>query len=399
MNTNLGRKSIALALSLSLSVVVSGAYVAQAKTMPSITSQAALTFSDVALGFGAAFGDIPSRIAERVDSARINVRAKSKNEIAYAEPDLSSMRVVIEKMLVSYHESTFAVVPTVPTSDSTQTLNRTKLDFGLAAAAASGFSAGEQVALNIYGAVSDFFGSANRAVTNFFAPPPPVAPPVVYSTEPYAQPVIVAPSSSPPRPPVGGSGITNITRTSNSYPTYTTVIQGVSPEYMEKSLSSLRTELLSSISNSIRPVAAQTVTNAQTIQMVSRIESLSDLIVRNGDFRNSIFDNGVRVSATGGNFTTLTGGTTNLGATTVTGDLSLTGSTTLQNFTFANATGTNATTTSFFATTASSTNLFTSNFSIASLSGFLKATAGSVATALINLASDVTGVLPVANGG
>ncbi len=42
------------------------------------------------------------------------------------------------------------------------------------------------------------------------------------------------------------------------------------------------------------------------------------------------------------------------------GNLLATGSTTLQNFTFLNATGTSATTTNFFATTASSTNLFAS---------------------------------------
>src|SRR3989338_8545819 len=58
-----------------------------------------------------------------------------------------------------------------------------------------------------------------------------------------------------------------------------------------------------------------------------------------------------------------------------------------------------ATTTNFFSTTASSTNLFTSNLSVGSLSGFLKATAGAVATALVDLASDITGILPVGNGG
>lgn len=41
----------------------------------------------------------------------------------------------------------------------------------------------------------------------------------------------------------------------------------------------------------------------------------------------------------------------------------------------------------------------TTSLSIGSLSGFLKATAGVISTALINLASDVTGVLPIANGG
>lgn len=41
----------------------------------------------------------------------------------------------------------------------------------------------------------------------------------------------------------------------------------------------------------------------------------------------------------------------------------------------------------------------TNTLTIGSLAGFLKATAGAVSTALINLASDVTGTLPVANGG
>ncbi len=50
--------------------------------------------------------------------------------------------------------------------------------------------------------------------------------------------------------------------------------------------------------------------------------------------------------------------------------------------------------------TASTSNLVVSNaFTLANLTGFLKATAGAVATALINLASDITGILPVANGG
>jgi hypothetical protein len=39
------------------------------------------------------------------------------------------------------------------------------------------------------------------------------------------------------------------------------------------------------------------------------------------------------------------------------------------------------------------------SLSIGSLTGFLKATAGAITTSLINLASDVTGILPVANGG
>ena len=50
-------------------------------------------------------------------------------------------------------------------------------------------------------------------------------------------------------------------------------------------------------------------------------------------------------------------------------------------------------------TNATSTNLFTSNLTVGSLSGVLQATAGVVSTSLVNLASQVTGILPVGNGG
>ncbi|MCX6788137.1 MAG: hypothetical protein NT108_03185 [Candidatus Kaiserbacteria bacterium] len=50
--------------------------------------------------------------------------------------------------------------------------------------------------------------------------------------------------------------------------------------------------------------------------------------------------------------------------------------------------------------TSSTTNLIVGNaLTIGTLSGFLKATAGAVATALVNLTSDVTGILPIINGG
>lgn len=62
---------------------------------------------------------------------------------------------------------------------------------------------------------------------------------------------------------------------------------------------------------------------------------------------------------------------------------------------------TNATSTNLAVTTTASTSaLVASNsFTFKNVTGFLKATAGAVATSLINLASDVTGILPVANGG
>ncbi|KND51466.1 MAG: hypothetical protein ABA06_04125, partial [Parcubacteria bacterium C7867-001] len=62
-------------------------------------------------------------------------------------------------------------------------------------------------------------------------------------------------------------------------------------------------------------------------------------------------------------------------------------------------TATYASTTGLSSSYASSTNAFFGNLSVGSLSGFLKATAGVVSTALVNLAADVTGVLPVGNGG
>lgn len=71
------------------------------------------------------------------------------------------------------------------------------------------------------------------------------------------------------------------------------------------------------------------------------------------------------------------------------------------NASFTAATTTNATSTSLAVSgTATTSRLVVSNaFSFQAVTGFLKATAGVVATALIDLASDVSGILPVANGG
>ncbi|MBI5469691.1 hypothetical protein HY968_00005, partial [Candidatus Kaiserbacteria bacterium] len=77
------------------------------------------------------------------------------------------------------------------------------------------------------------------------------------------------------------------------------------------------------------------------------------------------------------------------GNVAVAGTLDVTGKTTFGN----------ASTTNVSAGYASSTNLFAGSATIGSLSGFVKATAGLLATALVNLASDITGILPVANGG
>lgn len=74
----------------------------------------------------------------------------------------------------------------------------------------------------------------------------------------------------------------------------------------------------------------------------------------------------------------------------VAGNLTATGNTTL-----GNATSTNLVVTGVASTSA----LVANSLTLGSLTGFLKATAGVVATSLINLASDVTGILPTSNGG
>ena len=84
----------------------------------------------------------------------------------------------------------------------------------------------------------------------------------------------------------------------------------------------------------------------------------------------------------------------NDGGSTFGGDAGLTYNKTDDRLTVVNASTTNITT-----TYASSTRAFFGSLSVGSLSGFLKATAGSVSTSLISLTADVTGILPVGTGG
>ncbi len=86
------------------------------------------------------------------------------------------------------------------------------------------------------------------------------------------------------------------------------------------------------------------------------------------------------------------------------GNLLVSGSSTLQNFTFTNATGTAATTTSFFAATASSTNLYATNGNIGTLtvngaSALNSVSANSLTVSgATNLASSLNGILFGTNG-
>jgi hypothetical protein len=215
---------------------------------------------------------------------------------------------------------------------------------GVLAAVLPALSAGEQAALFTYQTVRGFFDSATGALAALFgtssnvaivsSPSPTVLPFATSTTSVGApQPTAPPPASVLPTPTL----TPRIAAVTNNYPTYTTVVKGVSEDFMNQSLASLRTGILATVAGMVQPVAAQTVTNATTIQQVNMIQDLSNLIVRNGDFRGGIFDNGIRVSATDGNFTNLTGGSTTLSSlttsgatslatTTITGSLTTTGS-------------------------------------------------------------------------
>ncbi|MDO8471329.1 MAG: hypothetical protein Q7S49_01840, partial [bacterium] len=115
------------------------------------------------------------------------------------------------------------------------------------------------------------------------------------------------------------------------------------------------------------------LTATGTVSFLNGLTSLSNLLVTaSTTLQNFTFVNATGTSATTTNLFSTTASTTNLFFTTgnggnltstglgTFGTLLSSGSSTLQNFTFVNATGTSATTTNFYSTTASSTNLFSS---------------------------------------
>ncbi|MDP2706021.1 MAG: hypothetical protein Q8O70_00745, partial [Burkholderiales bacterium] len=90
--------------------VVSGAFVAHASAIPQYAASATEFARTVAFGYTEAFGDIPARIIAHIDAAKnetakISPRVATSNEIAttniastvLAEPDLSSLRMVLDK--------------------------------------------------------------------------------------------------------------------------------------------------------------------------------------------------------------------------------------------------------------------------------------------------------------
>ena len=197
------------------------------------------------------------------------------------------------------------------------------------AAALPALSAGEQVALFTYQTIHGFFTSATGALASLFGTPnvtvvsnpPSVVLPFATSTTPASTPQPAAPARTE------RVAVTN-------YPTYTTVVQGVSQDFVNQSLASLRTSILATVAGMIQPVAAQGVTNENTIQYVNMIQDLSNLTVHNGNFLGGTFNggnltNGISVSAASGSFTNLTGGNTSLATTSISGALTTTGNVTL----------------------------------------------------------------------
>ena len=202
-------------------------------------------------------------------------------------------------------------------------------DVPILAAVLPALSAGEQVALFTYQTIYGFFNSATGALAGLFGTPnvtvvsnpPSVALPFATSTTPASAPSPAAPARTE------RIAVTN-------YPTYTTVVQGVSQDFVNQSLASLRASILTTVAGMIQPVAAQGVTNENTIQYVNMIQDLSNLTVRNGNFLGGTFSggnltNGISVSAGAGSFTHLTGGTTSLATTSISGALTTTGDVTL----------------------------------------------------------------------
>ena len=147
-----------------------------------------------------------------------------------------------------------------------------------------------------------------------------------------------------------------------------------------------------------------TAGNSTTTNATSTNSFATNLSATNGVFTNATSTNATSTNLFVTNLSATNSSLTNATSTSFFSDVgrlttgiidTLTGTTaTITELNITNATSTNS-----FATTASSTNLFTSNFSLGSISGFLKATAGAVTNALINLTTDITGILGVANGG
>ncbi|HUY05101.1 MAG TPA: helix-turn-helix domain-containing protein, partial [Candidatus Paceibacterota bacterium] len=252
----------------------------------------------------------------------------------------------------------------------------------VALAAQPALSAGEQAALAVYQTVHSLFDSTTNALATLFGPTTPatVTPPSAALPSATSTPALALATSTP----VGAAPA--VRQTVNTYPTYTTVVQGVSQDALARALASLRSDILSTTAGMIQPVAAQGATNATTIQYVNMIQDLSNLTVHNGTFDGGTFtggtlSNGASVAATNGTFTSLTAGATSLATTTITGNATVTGSLTIGTTTITgsltasgpSSLGATVTAGAFVATSSEATSTFAGSLAI-DTNGFVYAT-------------------------
>jgi|GEM_PF-3530772 len=156
------------------------------------------------------------------------------------------------------------------------------------AAVAPTLSTAERLALATYETIHGFINATGSALAFLFTPSPSVVTPVVIQK--------IAVSTSTPSTP----SIKYATSNSYSYPTYTTVVQGISEDFLNQSLASLRLQSRGSAENAV--------------QSTSR--SISALFNK-----GIVITDGTSIEATTGDFTNFTAGTATLGATTVTGSI------------------------------------------------------------------------------
>ena len=86
-------RSNVLALSVASIVVVSGAFVAQTATMPALADRVTSTASDIVYGFSETFGNIPSRVAARLEKSSSDMHASAPRvaeNISRATADFAS---------------------------------------------------------------------------------------------------------------------------------------------------------------------------------------------------------------------------------------------------------------------------------------------------------------------
>jgi len=417
-------RSRMFAFSIALLVIIFGTFTAQPVVVSRLTEKTVTLANDVAFGFHATFGNIPSRVVAKIDAMSIEMRTHTVSPPRTAL-DFSSLRLqtafqkntltrivplpplvspsnllrathlltaseLISEMNLALGESIIEASHTAIRADVamaynlvafapriaqtvfgaeyaiadrfltlTNAISENYLAFvldtgrfayeipasGIAlthragsllarapatlAAVLPALSVGEQTALFTYQTVHNFFNSATGMFASLFGTshiavvsnPPSTVLPFGTSTMSFSEPQPTAPPTIPaPSPRI----------TVTNYPTYTTVVKGVSEDFMNQSLASLRSGILATVAGMIQPVASQGMTNLTTIQQVNMIQDLSDLIVRNGDFRGGVFDSGtvsnaISVSATTGSFSNLTATTLGVGTSSPSDTLAVAG--------------------------------------------------------------------------